>query len=187
MLSKTCFGEGIHNWVRLLYTNIISAVSIDGIFSICKQFELVSGAKVRGHDLWELGQRILSHLHRQDRLPEGARDRVQKGQGMHKILGGAYCQGEKFAQKSIFDHPSIRKWLVRNILETLWKKKWMDPVAWFPEQTVKFIWQNASSLELSSKYQDIAWLVNKELTLTKCCRLAHSKVQDYVLRDALKL
>eukprot|EP00061_Rhincodon_typus_P017261 g45874.t1 len=28
---------------------------------------------------------------------------------------------------------------------------------------------------------------SKVLTLTECCRLAHSKVQDYVLRDALKL
>eukprot|EP00061_Rhincodon_typus_P018929 g48321.t1 len=27
----------------------------------------------------------------------------------------------------------------------------------------------------------------KELTSTKCCRLAHSKVQDYVLRDTLKI
>ncbi|XP_072365904.1 uncharacterized protein [Scyliorhinus torazame] len=27
----------------------------------------------------------------------------------------------------------------------------------------------------------------KELSSTECCRLAHSKVQDYVLRDALKL
>eukprot|EP00061_Rhincodon_typus_P009351 g32790.t1 len=28
---------------------------------------------------------------------------------------------------------------------------------------------------------------NKELTLTKCCRLAHSKIQDYVLRVTLNL
>eukprot|EP00061_Rhincodon_typus_P015793 g43679.t1 len=28
---------------------------------------------------------------------------------------------------------------------------------------------------------------NKEQTPTECCRLAHSKVQDYVLRDAVKL
>eukprot|EP00061_Rhincodon_typus_P009348 g32786.t1 len=28
---------------------------------------------------------------------------------------------------------------------------------------------------------------NKELTSNECCRLAHSKVQDYMLRDALKL
>ncbi|XP_048392418.1 uncharacterized protein LOC125455003 isoform X1 [Stegostoma tigrinum] len=28
---------------------------------------------------------------------------------------------------------------------------------------------------------------SKELTLTDCCRLAHSKVQDYILRDTLKL
>eukprot|EP00061_Rhincodon_typus_P002877 g18716.t1 len=27
----------------------------------------------------------------------------------------------------------------------------------------------------------------KELPPTECCRLVHSKVQDYVLRDALKL
>eukprot|EP00061_Rhincodon_typus_P012975 g39051.t1 len=46
---------------------------------------------------------------------------------------------------------------------------------------------NASSPELSNKYQDIAWLVSKELTLTECCRLAHSKVQGYVLSNALKL
>eukprot|EP00061_Rhincodon_typus_P012840 g38836.t1 len=28
---------------------------------------------------------------------------------------------------------------------------------------------------------------NKELTPTECCRLTHPKVQDYMLRDTLKL
>ncbi|XP_060685631.1 uncharacterized protein LOC132818637 [Hemiscyllium ocellatum] len=200
---------------------------------------------------------------------------------------------EKFLKKNTFDHKSIRKWSARSVLETLREKESADPVEWFPEQTVKAIWQNASSPERSNKHQNMAWLVVrralpvrsfmhaqtlsrttrcprsgcggdetvthlllecayaeevwrgmqwclsrfvpssamtrdsvlyglfprthtetnincawriinlvkdalwavrnllifqlKELTPTECCRLAHSKVQDYVLRDALKL
>eukprot|EP00061_Rhincodon_typus_P013422 g39790.t1 len=105
---------------------------------------------------------------------------------------------EKFAKKNIFDNKSIRKWSARSILEPLREVERVDAVTWFPEQTVKAIWQNASPPELSNKHQDIAWRavrtalpmtscmyawLNKELTLTKCCKLAHSKVQDYVLRE----
>eukprot|EP00061_Rhincodon_typus_P014580 g41681.t1 len=157
-------------------------------------------------------------------------------------------------RKTIFDHQSIRKWSACSVLETLKEKERLNPVAWFSEQTVKVIWQNASSLELSNKHQGIAWLMerralsvisfmytslhqhmltskqlqgstlrstlpgmhtetninnawriinsvkgapwsarnmlvcqNKELTVTESCRLANSKVQDYMLRDALKL
>eukprot|EP00061_Rhincodon_typus_P016258 g44374.t1 len=35
--------------------------------------------------------------------------------------------------------------------------------------------------------QNLLVFQSKELTLTECCRLAHSKVQDYMLRDKLKL
>eukprot|EP00061_Rhincodon_typus_P010220 g34342.t1 len=94
---------------------------------------------------------------------------------------------EQFATKNTIDHKSIRKWSARSVLKTLRGKERVDPVAWFPEQIVKGIWQNASSPELSNKLQDIAWLMNKELTLSECYRLAHSKVQDYMLRDTLKL
>eukprot|EP00061_Rhincodon_typus_P008724 g31591.t1 len=103
---------------------------------------------------------------------------------------------EKFAKKNTFDHQSIRKWSEYSVLETLRGKERVGPIAWFPEQTVKVIWQNALSPELCNKHQDITWLVlrsftnarsNKELTLTECCRLAHSKIQDYMLRDILKL
>eukprot|EP00061_Rhincodon_typus_P017538 g46267.t1 len=75
--------------------------------------------------------------------------------------------------------------------ETLREKERVDPVVWFPKQTVIIIRQNASSSELPKKYQDIAQLdvkmalPNKELTLTACCRLAHSKVQVYELKYAL--
>ncbi|XP_067873155.1 uncharacterized protein [Heterodontus francisci] len=202
---------------------------------------------------------------------------------------------EKFLRKNTFDHQSIRQWAARNVLKALREKEMVDPVGWFPEQTAKVIWRNASSPELSNKHQDVAWLVvrkalpvrsflharsltpstqrprggcggeetvahlllecvfakqmwkemqwflfrfipsssvtqefvlmlyglfpgthtemtinccwgtinsvkdalwsarnllvfqRKELSTTECCRLAHSKVQDYVLRDALKL
>ncbi|XP_078412405.1 uncharacterized protein LOC144689141 [Cetorhinus maximus] len=66
---------------------------------------------------------------------------------------------EKFMQKNTFDHKSIRQWSARNVLEALRDKERVDPVGWFPEQTVKVIWQNASSPELSNKHQDVAWLV----------------------------
>eukprot|EP00061_Rhincodon_typus_P014535 g41606.t1 len=66
---------------------------------------------------------------------------------------------EKFTKKSIFDHRSIRKWSARSTLKILWEKETVDPVVWFPEQTVKAIWRNASSLELSNKHQDNTWLV----------------------------
>ncbi|XP_067853883.1 uncharacterized protein [Heptranchias perlo] len=66
---------------------------------------------------------------------------------------------EKFVQKNTFDHKVISKWSARNVLETLQEKEMVDPVGWFPEQTVNVIWQNASSPELSNKHQDLAWLV----------------------------
>ncbi|XP_067896195.1 uncharacterized protein [Heterodontus francisci] len=200
---------------------------------------------------------------------------------------------EQFLQENTFDHRSIRQWSARNVLKALREKETGDPVGWFPEQTAKVIWRNASSPELSNKHQDVAWLVvrralpvrffmharslalsaqcprggcggeetvghpllecvfakqvwkemqwflsrfipsssvtqesvlyglfpgthtetninccwrtinlvkdalwsarnllvfqRKELSTTECCRLAYSKVQDYVLRDALKL
>eukprot|EP00061_Rhincodon_typus_P011440 g36451.t1 len=93
----------------------------------------------------------------------------------------------KFAKKNTFDYKSNRKWSAHSILEKLRKKEMVDPIAWFPKQTVKVIWKNVSSPELSNKHQDIAWLLNNKLTLTECCRQAYSKVQDYVLWDAQKL
>ncbi|XP_067864107.1 uncharacterized protein [Heptranchias perlo] len=66
---------------------------------------------------------------------------------------------EKFVQKNTFDHKAISKWSARNVLETLREKEMVDPVGWFPEQTVNVIWQNASLPELSNKHQDLAWLV----------------------------
>eukprot|EP00061_Rhincodon_typus_P014057 g40845.t1 len=66
---------------------------------------------------------------------------------------------EKFAKKITSDHKSIRKWSARSVLETLQEKERADPVGLFLEQTVKVIWQNASSPELSNKHQDITRLV----------------------------
>eukprot|EP00061_Rhincodon_typus_P018427 g47595.t1 len=99
-----------------------------------------------------------------------------------------YCLSfvEKFAKKNTFDHKSIRKWSVHSILETLWEKERVYPVGLFPEQTVKVIWQNDSSPELSNKHQDIAWLVSKVLTLIEGCRLAHSNIQDHMLKGRPK-
>eukprot|EP00061_Rhincodon_typus_P006710 g27657.t1 len=48
----------------------------------------------------------------------------------------------KFAAKNTFHHQSIRKWSARSVLEMLREKERLDPVAWFPEQTVKGIGQN---------------------------------------------
>eukprot|EP00061_Rhincodon_typus_P012873 g38892.t1 len=66
---------------------------------------------------------------------------------------------EKFAKRNTFVHRSIGKWSARSVLKTLREKERVDPVEWFPELTVKVIWQKASSPELSNKHHDIAWLV----------------------------
>eukprot|EP00061_Rhincodon_typus_P011033 g35752.t1 len=66
---------------------------------------------------------------------------------------------KKFAKKNAFDHQSFKKWSTRSILETLREKERVDPVVWFPEQTINVIWWSASSPELSNKHQGITWLV----------------------------
>eukprot|EP00061_Rhincodon_typus_P016275 g44397.t1 len=66
---------------------------------------------------------------------------------------------EKFVKKNTVDHQSIRQWSARSVLETLREKERVDLVEWFPVQTGKVIWLNASSPELSNQHQDIAWLV----------------------------
>eukprot|EP00061_Rhincodon_typus_P003050 g19158.t1 len=66
---------------------------------------------------------------------------------------------EKFVKKNTFDHQSITKWSKCSSLETLREKERVDPIAWFPVQTVNVIWQNVSSPELSKEHKDIAWLV----------------------------
>eukprot|EP00061_Rhincodon_typus_P014366 g41338.t1 len=65
---------------------------------------------------------------------------------------------ETFVRKNTFDHKSIRKWSARRILKTLREKERVNPIGQFPEQTVKANWQNASSLELPNKHQDVARL-----------------------------
>eukprot|EP00061_Rhincodon_typus_P004433 g22560.t1 len=45
VLSKMGFGDRICNWIQLLYTNIVSTVSINWFMSICDPFKLASGAK----------------------------------------------------------------------------------------------------------------------------------------------
>eukprot|EP00061_Rhincodon_typus_P008609 g31364.t1 len=115
---------------------------------------------------------------------------------------------EKFQIRNTFAHKSVRKWSACSILKTLQEKERVDPFVWFPEQTINFIWQNASS-PMSTKTSFSWWMHNKtnitcawrtinsvkdavwsarnllvfqskELTLSECCRLAHSKVQDYL-------
>eukprot|EP00061_Rhincodon_typus_P006244 g26686.t1 len=70
---------------------------------------------------------------------------------------------EKYAKKNNFDQKSIRKWSAGAIFETLREMERVDPVPWFFEQTVKVIWQNASSPELSNEHQAIAWLLVKRI------------------------
>eukprot|EP00061_Rhincodon_typus_P007180 g28599.t1 len=134
--------------------------------TICDPFELASGA--------------------QDRLPEGAGNMVWRGWGMDQNLGGVHSQG-KFATKNTFDHVSIGKWSACSILETLWKKERVDSITWTHTET-NINWRTISSVK-DTLWSTRTLLVfqSKELTLTECYRLAHSKAQDYVLRDALKL
>ncbi|XP_062894504.1 uncharacterized protein LOC134340861 [Mobula hypostoma] len=65
---------------------------------------------------------------------------------------------EKFFKTNAFDHRAIRQWSARNVLQALQEKDVMDTVGWFPEQTVQFIWQNASSPDLTNRHKDLAWL-----------------------------
>eukprot|EP00061_Rhincodon_typus_P015614 g43388.t1 len=133
--------------------------------SICDQFELASGAKVN----------------------RGKSEAMFFGNWANQSFIPSTVRTEKLTKRNTFDHKSVRKWSARSVLQTLRGKERVDPVAWFPEQTVKVIGQNASSPELSNEHQDITWLLNKELTPTECLRLARSKVQDYLLSDAPKL
>ncbi|XP_072103315.1 uncharacterized protein [Mobula birostris] len=64
----------------------------------------------------------------------------------------------KFFQENAFDHRAIRQWSARSVLQALQEKDVMDTVGWFPEQTVQFIWQNASLPDLTNRHQDLAWL-----------------------------
>ena len=65
---------------------------------------------------------------------------------------------ERFFQVNTFDHRAIRQWSARTVLQALKEKDAMDTVGRFPEQTVQFIWQNASSPDLTNRHQDLAWL-----------------------------
>eukprot|EP00061_Rhincodon_typus_P016691 g45041.t1 len=108
---------------------------------------------------------------------------------------------KKFAKKNKFDHKFIGKWSACSILETLWEKERVDPVAWFIELTVKShlaecliarTFQQAPSYRLAggekgTTCENLHVCLNKELSPTERSKLAHSKVQDYVLRDTQKL
>eukprot|EP00061_Rhincodon_typus_P011930 g37309.t1 len=216
MVPKMGFGDRILNWVRLLYTNISSVVSMNGwepesflirsgvrqgcpfsatLFVCCIEpfAESISkdaslrGVTIPGHgglqvkaslyvndvavfcsdrlsvrrhmsicDRFEL---VLEPKQIKDTLAEGAGDMVLRGRGMQKSFGGAYLQGE--AETGLLGATlplivkiwmsGVRKWSARCILKTLQEKERVDPVGWFPEQTVKVIWQNASSPELPNK------------------------------------
>eukprot|EP00061_Rhincodon_typus_P011901 g37267.t1 len=72
---------------------------------------------------------------------------------------------EKFAKKNTFDHKSIRNWSAHGVHETLLEKESLD-----------LLHGSLRRLSVSSGIDPI-----------EGCRLAYSKVQDYMLRDAPKL
>eukprot|EP00061_Rhincodon_typus_P017663 g46456.t1 len=110
------------------------------LLSICDQFELVSGAKVnRGKSK----AMFFGNWANQSFIP--------------LTISSDYLK--KFVKKNTFDHQSLRKWSARSILETLRETGRVNLVMWFPEQTVRVIWQNVLSRQLSNKHQDITWLV----------------------------
>eukprot|EP00061_Rhincodon_typus_P013684 g40214.t1 len=161
----------------------------------------------------------------QDRLPEGVGNMVGRGQGMCKILGGAYHQVTRaifhFIRRSKLDcvcWDTVSKALdkvgknVPNaaliLMVTLVcgciklcidpryadTKCYYDSVLYrlFPgihtETNISCAWRTINSVKDALwSAQNVLVFQSKELTPTKCCRLAHSKVQDYVLRDALML
>eukprot|EP00061_Rhincodon_typus_P018755 g48062.t1 len=154
MLSKMGFAMGICNWIQLLYTNIVSAVSLNGLMSICNQFELA----------WEA----------EDRLPEGVGNMVQRGWGLSKILGGVPCQGLGHSLNLCHcSHPSH--------LHFIWRSKMDRGQRYIMYKTLDKVEKNVPNATLI-----LLASFDKELTSTECCRLAHSKVRDHVLRNALK-
>eukprot|EP00061_Rhincodon_typus_P014102 g40917.t1 len=87
------------------------------------------------------------------------------------IISYHLCFMEKLAKKNTFDDKSIRK---------------------FPRDPMGI--GCTLHLEDHQLMKDAFWSArnllvfqSKELTLPECCRLAHSKVQDHMLRDTLKL
>ncbi|XP_067876004.1 collagen alpha-2(IV) chain-like [Heterodontus francisci] len=184
MLSKMGFGKGNRNWIKLLYTNVSSAVSINGLMSICDQSEMASGVKVnRGMSeamffgkwadrsfvpfavrsdylkvlgIWPGGaaacitnwkERIAMVKHNLSMWEQRSLSIV--GEKLYLICYDLWSSGTE-----LIVHYSLLDVTIRNVLEALWEKEMVDS-----SRLSKFIWQNASSPELSNKHQDVAWLV----------------------------
>eukprot|EP00061_Rhincodon_typus_P016892 g45343.t1 len=115
--------------------------------SICNQFELASGAKIN--------------------------------QGKNEAMFFGNQLDRSFIPFTVARNYlgiwTIKKWSVCLVLETLQEKETVSPVAWFPEQTVKAIGQNASSPELSNKHQDSTWLVVRRAVVVRTCSTSDYK------------
>eukprot|EP00061_Rhincodon_typus_P012201 g37786.t1 len=202
ILFKMGFGEKICNWIRVVYTNI----SASRLMSICDQFELASGAKVnRGQS----EAMFFGNWADRSFIPFTIRtDYLKKlGRWEHRSLSIAgknlvikcevlsVCRLEGNAVGFVEVHPKQLHdtGLCAPRHGTLCSTT-RDSVlhGLFPgthtETNISCAWRSINVVK------DAPWPARnllvfqmKELTLTECCRLAHSKVQDYVLRDALKL
>eukprot|EP00061_Rhincodon_typus_P016332 g44499.t1 len=76
---------------------------------------------------------------------------------------------------------------VNACLISLDQEKAFDKISTHTETNTSCTWRPINSVkDILSSARNLLVFQNKELTSTKCCRLAHSKVQDHVLRDALK-
>eukprot|EP00061_Rhincodon_typus_P009336 g32764.t1 len=75
---------------------------------------------------------------------------------------------EKFVKRNTFDHMFIRQMHAETNITSAWRTI----------NTEKDVLWSAQTLLVFQL---------KELTLTECCRLAHPKAQDHMLRDAIKL
>eukprot|EP00061_Rhincodon_typus_P013398 g39746.t1 len=147
----------IHYWIQLLYTNISSTVSINGW-----ELESFLNRLMSICDQFELASGAKREL------PEGAGNMVRRGQGMCKNLGGMQHQGE--AENGLLE--ALLHLHGRRTSDSALSRLFSSTHT----KTINLVKDTLWSARTLSVFQ------SKELTLTECCRLAHSKVQDYVLR-----
>eukprot|EP00061_Rhincodon_typus_P018962 g48365.t1 len=173
IVSKMDFGEEICNWIRLLYTNIVSVVSINGKES--ESFPITSGIR-QGCPLSPA--LFVCYI---EPFAESIRKDVS--------LRGVTIPGSRGLQAkdslciddiAIFcsDLPSVCR-----LMASATSSNWLQE----PRTFQKVPQHHLAVDENGTTYKILSVCQSKGLTLTECCSLAHSKVQDYMLRVVLKL
>eukprot|EP00061_Rhincodon_typus_P018125 g47156.t1 len=265
VLSKLGFGEGIHNWIQLLYTNIVNAVSINGWES--ENFPIRSGVRhgcPLSPALFLCCIEPFAESTRKDVSLRGVAIPGSEGLQVRASLYvddvAVFCSDLQSVSRllSIWDqfvlasgsklsnkHRNIASLVVRRVvpvrsfmhawilcatarcpqsgcggaktvthhlLECAYAKEVWREMQWFlstfvlsssvmqdsvlyslfprthNETNISCAWRTINAVKDALRSaQNLLVFQLKELTMTKCSRLAHSNVQDYVLRDTIKL